>query len=123
MIALWNAAKQYAWVAVFLAAMGFGAWVAHTAGKAQLQTAQNAAQRAEDVSKGLRTQLDAERLAGAARARHRALVAKQSKENHDQLETALGASPEWADEPVPAAVADSLRDLSLIHISEPTRPY
>ena len=29
MIALWNAAKQYAWVAVFLAAMGFGAWVAH----------------------------------------------------------------------------------------------
>ena len=110
MIALWNAAKQYAWVAVFLAAMGFGAWVAHTASKAQLQTAQNATQRAEAESKGLRTQLEAERLAGAARASHRALVARQSKENHERLETALGASPAWRDEPVPAAVVDSLRD-------------
>lgn len=109
MIALWNAAKQYAWVAVFLAAMGFGAWVAHTASKAQLQTAQNAASAAQAESKGLRTQLEAERASAAVRASHRAIVARQTKENHDQLETALGASPGWRDEPVPDAVADSLR--------------
>lgn len=110
MIALWNAFKQYAWVALFLAAMAVGAWVAHTAGAVELKTAQDGRARAESEAKGLRTQLEAERAAEAVRAAHRALVARQTKENHDQLETALGASPAWRDEPVPAAVADSLRD-------------
>lgn len=110
MTGIWATVKQYAWVGAFLVAMLFGAYVAHTAGKAQLQTAQNAAQRFESEAKGLRTQLEAERAAEAVRASHRALVARQTKENHDQLENALGASPAWRDEPVPAAVVDSLRD-------------
>lgn len=119
---LWTTIKQYAWVFLFLVAMGFGAYVAHTAGEATLQKAQIDAQTAKDEAKGLRTQLEAERLAGAARASHRALVARQTKENHDQLETALGASPGWRDEPVPAAVADSLRDAARrANSSAPTR--
>lgn len=102
--------KQYAWVAAFLVAMGFGAYVAHTAGEARVKAAETATSAAQAESKGLRTQLEAERLAGAVRAAHRDAVARQTKENHDQLKTALGANPDWAAQPVPAAVADSLRD-------------
>ena len=110
MNAIWLAIKQYVWVGAFMVAMGFGAYVAHQTTKARAERAEQAAATLSAEVKSLKTASAARDAADRVRDTNRTLVAQRTKENNAKLETALGASPEWRDEPVPAAVADSLRD-------------
>lgn len=102
--------KDYLWTFIVTVSVLFGAWVSWSVQKGRVERAETAAAAFKAEAKGLRTQLEAERASARVREQHRAAVAAQKEKNRAQLKTALDASPAWRDEPVPAAVADSLRD-------------
>lgn len=112
--------KDYLWTFIVTVSVLFGAWVSWSIQKGRVERAETAAAAFKAEAKGLRTQLEAERASARVREQHRAAVARKTKENRDQLETALGANPGWAGEPVPAAVADGLRDAAR-RANAPTR--
>lgn len=67
------------------------------------------AEVAEASAVALETASTARQSANQTRSTDRAAIAAETAVQREHLNEALTANPEWASQPVPAAVADSLR--------------
>lgn len=90
-------------VLLSLAALG-GAYASHLFYAARLQTAQEAADKAEARADAYRTTIEAQARGEAVRERQAASARKDAKEAREALAKALAAHSDWSESAVPADV-------------------